>query len=229
MHFKIQISNLLTSMNPPSCKQFHLRISIYQLFLPEICNCRERLIRSCWTVDHTKRPSAPEIVEFLATNPRLLFPCLDVPLSSVQLEHTGQMEIQLTEDGRKFSFPASWPSQSSKSVLPFLSTTKPSPDSSDVNVDRDSKVQDQNNYSLLSAQCAEQESVKPLLSQSDCSSKYVEQRNGEAKAIPGYVNVQPSIMNFFKKSNNNSNLDIQLNERKTEASGSRDFNNISFL
>lgn len=36
-------------------------------------------------------------------NPRLLSPCLDVPLASVQLEHTGQIDIQLPEKFRKFS------------------------------------------------------------------------------------------------------------------------------
>jgi hypothetical protein len=37
-----------------------------------------------------------EIVEFLANNPRLISPCLDVPLASVQMDDdTGQLEVRL--------------------------------------------------------------------------------------------------------------------------------------
>lgn len=60
------------------------------------------MIRSCWTVDYKKRPQASEIVEFIANNPRLLTPCLDVPLSSVQMEDNGQFDL-LPEKLRKFS------------------------------------------------------------------------------------------------------------------------------
>lgn len=60
------------------------------------------MISSCWTVDYKKRPQASEIVEFIANNPRLLTPCLDVPLSSVQMEDNGQFDI-LPEKLRKFS------------------------------------------------------------------------------------------------------------------------------
>ncbi|XP_012262718.2 uncharacterized protein LOC105689915 isoform X2 [Athalia rosae] len=63
----------------------------------------ENLIRSCWKIDHKLRPKAPEIVDILATNPRLISPCLDVPLASVQLEHTGQIDMQLPEKFRKLS------------------------------------------------------------------------------------------------------------------------------
>ncbi|CAG2057754.1 unnamed protein product [Timema podura] len=64
---------------------------------------REGLIQSCWNNDHKKRPQASEIVEFLANNPRLLTPCLDIPLSSVQMEDTGQLEMTLPENFRKCS------------------------------------------------------------------------------------------------------------------------------
>nr|CAD7396592.1 unnamed protein product [Timema poppensis] len=63
----------------------------------------EGLIQSCWNNDHKKRPQASEIVEFLANNPRLLTPCLDIPLSSVQMEDTGQLEMTLPENFRKCS------------------------------------------------------------------------------------------------------------------------------
>lgn len=54
-------------------------------------------------MDAKVRPTAKEIVEFLANNPRLVFPCLDVPLSSVQLEDTGQLEMHFPENFRKCS------------------------------------------------------------------------------------------------------------------------------
>lgn len=60
-------------------------------------------MKSCWQLDSKVRPTAKEIVEFLANNPRLVFPCLDVPLASVQLEDTGQMEMHLPENFRKCS------------------------------------------------------------------------------------------------------------------------------
>lgn len=66
-------------------------------------NYREGLIRSCWSIDAKKRPPASEIVEFLANNPRLLSPCPDVPLASVQLEDTDQLEVHLPPDLRKSS------------------------------------------------------------------------------------------------------------------------------
>jgi hypothetical protein len=57
---------------------------------------REGLIRSCWNFDHKRRPHVSEIVEFLANNPRLISPCLDVPLASVQMDDdTGQLQMQL--------------------------------------------------------------------------------------------------------------------------------------
>ncbi|KAF2904495.1 hypothetical protein ILUMI_01678, partial [Ignelater luminosus] len=73
----------------------------------------EGLLKSCWNQDSKLRPAASEIVEFLANNPRLLAPCLDVPLSSVQMEDTGQLEMHLPEQFRKCSV-----SLSTKSTLP---------------------------------------------------------------------------------------------------------------
>ncbi|OXA51550.1 Gamma-aminobutyric acid type B receptor subunit 1 [Folsomia candida] len=55
----------------------------------------EQLLKSCWQLDAQKRPHSAEIVEFLANNPRIVSPCLDIPLASVQLEGTGQLEISM--------------------------------------------------------------------------------------------------------------------------------------
>ena len=41
----------------------------------------------------TKRPSASEIVELLSNTPRLIAPCVDVPLASVQVERTDSLEM----------------------------------------------------------------------------------------------------------------------------------------
>ncbi|RZC34381.1 Pkinase Tyr, ANF receptor and/or Peripla BP 6 domain containing protein [Asbolus verrucosus] len=61
------------------------------------------LLKSCWHQDPKMRTRASEIVEFLANNPRLIVPCLDVPLASVQLEDTNQLEINLPDQFRKCS------------------------------------------------------------------------------------------------------------------------------
>ena len=41
----------------------------------------------------TKRPTAGEIGELLSNNPRLISPCIDVPLASVQIERTDSLEL----------------------------------------------------------------------------------------------------------------------------------------
>ncbi len=57
------------------------------------CTARETLLRSCWHKTPTKRPTASEIVELLSNNPRLISPCIDVPLASVQVERTDSLEL----------------------------------------------------------------------------------------------------------------------------------------
>uniref|UniRef100_A0A0A9YGC2 receptor protein-tyrosine kinase n=1 Tax=Lygus hesperus TaxID=30085 RepID=A0A0A9YGC2_LYGHE len=64
----------------------------------------ETLIKSCWHIDSHKRPPAAEIVEFLANSPRIISPCLDVPLSSVPPMEDTTFGIQFSEGKtRKFS------------------------------------------------------------------------------------------------------------------------------
>ena len=53
----------------------------------------ETLLKSCWNMTATKRPTASEIVELLSNNPRLISPCIDVPLASVQVERTDSLEL----------------------------------------------------------------------------------------------------------------------------------------
>ena len=57
------------------------------------------MLSSCWASTPTKRPSAPEIVELLSNSPRLVCPCIDVPLASVQLERTDSLEMMSTSLG----------------------------------------------------------------------------------------------------------------------------------
>ncbi|CAH1117481.1 unnamed protein product [Phaedon cochleariae] len=51
------------------------------------------LIKSCWKQESKERPTASQMVEFFANNPRLLSPCLDGPISSVQIGDSDQLDI----------------------------------------------------------------------------------------------------------------------------------------
>lgn len=44
------------------------------------------LIKSCWQQERAARPGAAEVAAFLADSPRLLAPCLDVPLDALPLD-----------------------------------------------------------------------------------------------------------------------------------------------
>ena len=66
-------------------------------------------MRSCWSHAPSKRPTAGEIVEILNSNPRLVSPCIDVPLASVQIERADEADL-----GPRHGKPASLQSQKSK-------------------------------------------------------------------------------------------------------------------
>lgn len=83
-------------------------------------------MKSCFQVDAKCRPTAKEIVEFLANNPRLVFPCLDVPLSSVQLEDTGQLEMHFPDNFRKSSNASFKPLNSVQSLPNGIASNSPS-------------------------------------------------------------------------------------------------------
>ncbi|CAG4943608.1 unnamed protein product [Colias eurytheme] len=46
----------------------------------------EGLIKSCWQAEYKSRPTASEVAAFIADTPRLLTPCLDVPLDALSLD-----------------------------------------------------------------------------------------------------------------------------------------------
>ncbi|XP_038223435.1 uncharacterized protein LOC119840766 [Zerene cesonia] len=46
----------------------------------------EGLIKSCWQAEYKARPTASEVAAFIADTPRLLTPCLDVPLDALTLD-----------------------------------------------------------------------------------------------------------------------------------------------
>jgi serine/threonine protein kinase len=61
----------------------------------------EALLKSCWNQNYKVRPAASEIVEYLSAHPRILAPCLDVPLSAVQMAETESDELELLPGLRK--------------------------------------------------------------------------------------------------------------------------------
>ncbi|XP_012229636.1 uncharacterized isoform X1 [Linepithema humile] len=189
----------------------------------------ENLMYSCWNVDHTKRPTAPEIVDFLATNPRIIAPCLDVPLSSVQLEHTAQVDIQLTENNRKVSF--SWPSQRQSLQSGGLKQLN-SPTS--LLLDLNGQDDDQNQDSLINQSC-EQDSSSPLLDSTRVSvlkQTWLQENFNNVKDNQAhrYVNLQPGILKLgYEPNMNGSAGNIQLEERTSMLPERKSTDNVSVL
>ncbi|EFN73169.1 Insulin-like peptide receptor [Camponotus floridanus] len=187
----------------------------------------ENLMYSCWNVDHTKRPSAPEIVDFLATNPRIIAPCLDVPLSSVQLEHTAQLDIQLSENNRKFSI--SWPSQRSDSQTQELKSPN-SPTS--LLLDLNGQDDDQTLDSLLIGISSEQDSSSPLLDSTRASilKQMWLQENSNDNQAHRYVNLQPGMLKLACESGRNGSAgNIQMEEKTSILSEKKSTDNMSVL
>lgn len=123
----------------------------------KVCYCfasesREGLIRSCWNFDHKRRPQVSEIVEFLASNPRIISPCVDVPLASVQMDDdTGQLQMKLPSmTFRKCSVSVNFTSPATAAACaylrePLLSSTDPlSTTEPSQNVELNSETESEN-------------------------------------------------------------------------------------
>lgn len=55
----------------------------------------EGLMKACWNLSYKKRPTASEVAEFISSYPRLITPCLDVPLASVQIIEMNSNDLEL--------------------------------------------------------------------------------------------------------------------------------------
>lgn len=79
----------------------------------------ESLIRSCWNIDHKKRPQASEIVALLADNPCLLSPYVDAPLASVATEGSGEINFLNINTGRSqpVDFKPNIPQDTTQTIL----------------------------------------------------------------------------------------------------------------
>lgn len=188
---------------------------------------------SCWNVDHSMRPTAPEIVDYLAINPRIVSPCLDVPLSSVQLEHTGQFNIELSQNNRKFSISPSWSSQRSSQTYGSKSLNSPTPLLLDLN-SQDSNQNDNHNLeSFLIGQSSEQDSSSPLL---DSKRTLMLKKtwlqgisNDNDNQIHRYVNLQPGMLKLACEHRNGNAGSIQMEERTSMLPEKKSTDNVSML
>nr|DAA64519.1 TPA_inf: venus kinase receptor [Apis florea] len=189
----------------------------------------ENLMYSCWRLDHVKRPTAPEIVEFLATNPRILSPCLDVPLASVQIEHTGQLDIELPENLRKFSL--SWPPQNSTTLTTSTSSPFgiPYPPLLDINDHDDKPTQN----SIIGNGIADIESSRPLLMNANESSSdlpmILQSFKQKEESAHKYVNIQPGISTNCDYSSDQNGGNIQMEERRAILPENRKSEDVSIL
>ena len=65
--------------------------------LNDVERCRETLLKSCWHRTPSLRPQAAEIAELLTNNTCLVQPCVGIPLSSIQIEGTNSLELQMPQ------------------------------------------------------------------------------------------------------------------------------------
>ncbi|XP_023163945.2 receptor-type guanylate cyclase gcy-5-like isoform X2 [Drosophila hydei] len=71
----------------------------------------EGLLKSCWSQDVSKRPTALEIIEYISNYPRLLTPCIEFSGTAVQLSESECDEVEM--------LPTCYKSSPSKNELKF--------------------------------------------------------------------------------------------------------------
>ncbi|XP_034938536.1 uncharacterized protein [Chelonus insularis] len=148
----------------------------------------EQLLRSCWIIDYPKRPTAPEIVDFLAMNPCALSPCLDGPRSSVQLENGQELDVTLTKPSKKFSLSLGW-SSSQRRLSSLPSITQPTTQLVDISTDEE--VNNLDRLLEIPMNSSDIENSLPLLSTNRLSRVLEDDTITNGKDIPSYVNTQP--------------------------------------
>jgi len=121
------------------------------------------LLTSCWNRSPTKRPTAAEVAELLYNNPRLVSPCIDVPLASVQVERSDSLELLIgraeTREDESLLRPAcsppvangQWRAEeenvlSVKSCSPLAETYSPGTEMTDLAIDRREKMESLSSY-----------------------------------------------------------------------------------
>ncbi|PZC85940.1 hypothetical protein B5X24_HaOG214305 [Helicoverpa armigera] len=93
----------------------------------------EGLIKSCWQQEHKARPSAAEVAAFLADSPRLLAPCLDVPLDALPLDLDCGLDPWRESRDRAEARWVSWAAPASAATdTTYLSADAPPPQDTDA-------------------------------------------------------------------------------------------------
>ncbi|CAH2104095.1 unnamed protein product [Euphydryas editha] len=89
----------------------------------------EGLIKSCWQHDYKARPTACEVAAFLADSPRLLAPCLDVPLDALPLDDEPPWRVPRERAEARW---VSWAAPASQATdTTYLSAEAPAPRETD--------------------------------------------------------------------------------------------------
>ncbi|KAJ8726702.1 hypothetical protein PYW07_001400 [Mythimna separata] len=91
----------------------------------------EGLIKSCWQQEHKARPCAAEVAAFLADSPRLLAPCLDVPLDALPLDHADLDPWRVSRDRAEARW-VSWAAPASAATDTTYLSDAPPPHDTDA-------------------------------------------------------------------------------------------------
>ncbi|XP_014237000.1 receptor-type guanylate cyclase gcy-3-like [Trichogramma pretiosum] len=176
------------------------------------------LLLKCWSFVPAERPAAKEIVDFLGNNSRIISPCLDAPVASVQLEHTGEMEMHMNNppNDRKPSFPR-WPAAQQNNANKTTSTTI-TPATAKImetielnGINANGGIVAETPSVIELPPDLQLESSQPLLSNDDPLNDYCENESAENQSNR-YVNMKPGVT-----------VDIRLEDSVTYIPNGRPF------